>query len=169
MNDLYKFANEILLQSGINTQNNNELHKTPERFINSIMEMTISQRNPIDLSKIIKFENHNNFNNIIIIKNIPITSLCQHHVLPFFGTIIIKYKPNKFILGLSKFNYIIEYFSKKLQTQENLTNEICNFIYNYLEPKAIFISTEMKHTCITNRGVHDTNSLTTINASYGNL
>ncbi len=166
MNELYQSAHKILVETGIDT-NNEELNKTPERFIKSIMEMTSSHRNPINVNKIIKFENNNTNNNIIIIKNIPIKSVCQHHIMPFFGTAIIKYKPDKYILGLSKFNYIVDYFGKKLQSQEKLTNEICNFIYNYLEPKAIFVSTEMKHTCISNRGMNDPNSSTIVYASHG--
>ena len=131
------------------------------------MEMTSSQRNELDKSKIIKFKNNSNIKNTIIIKDIKIKSLCKHHIMPFFGSITIKYKPDKYILGLSKFNVIVDYFSKKLQTQELLTNEICNFIFNYLNPIGIYISTEMKHTCILNRGVCDPCSSTIVEAELG--
>ena len=166
MNALYELTTEMLRQTGADI-NNEEIKNTPQRFINSIMEMTISQRKPLDISKIVKFNNNTNSKNTIIIKNIKLSSLCKHHIMPFFGTILIKYKPNKHILGLSKFNVIVDYFSKKLQTQEQLTNDISEFIFNYLKPFGVFVSTEMKHTCILNRGVCDPCSTTIVESSMG--
>ena len=166
MDTLYELSSEMLRQTGADI-NNEEIKNTPQRFIHSIMEMTISQRIPLDIRKIVKFNNNKNFKNTIIIKNIKLSSLCKHHVMPFFGTILIKYKPDKYILGLSKFNVIVNYFSKKLQTQEQLTNDISNFIFNYLKPIGVFVSTEMKHTCILNRGVCDPCSSTIVESSIG--
>lgn len=166
MDALYELSTELLTQIGVDVKNE-EMKKTPKRFINSIMEMTISQRNSLDMTKIVKFNNNTNSKNTIIIKNIKLNSLCKHHIMPFFGNILIKYKPDKYILGLSKFNVIVSYFSKKLQSQEQLTNDICNFIFNYLKPIGVFVSTEMKHTCILNRGVCDPCSTTIVESSMG--
>jgi len=166
MDSLYKHIEEILIQTGADIKNE-EMKNTPKRFINSLMEMTISERKEINLSKLIKFNNDSKSKNTIIIKNIKLSSLCKHHIMPFFGNILIKYQPGKYILGLSKFNVIVNYFSKKLQTQEQLTNDICEFIFNYLEPISVFVSTEMKHTCILNRGVCDPCSSTIIHSSQG--
>ena len=146
--------------------NNSELKDTPKRFLNAILQMTQSNRNEINTNILIKFKNDSS-NNIITIKNIHCKSLCKHHIMPFFGKIQIKYIPDKYILGLSKFNVIVNYFSKKLQTQEGITNDVCNFIQNYLQPKGVNIISEMNHTCITNRGVEDTNSITIVEKSTG--
>lgn len=89
-------------------------------------------------------------------------SLCEHHMLPFFGYIKIEYHPDEIILGLSKFSRIVDFYSKKLQTQEKLTNEICNFIFNFLKPKNVKVTSIMQHMCVSMRKIGNHETKTTV-------
>ena len=159
MENKIKFhVNEILKNLEINSCSC--IEDTPKRVSNWLIEFTQSHRNS-QKPKIIKFNNTFK-NNLIKIDKIMCYSLCEHHMLPFFGFIEIEYIPDKFILGLSKFNKICDYLSKKLQTQEKLTNDICNFIFEILEPKKITVKSTMQHTCITMRKIGNYDSKTII-------
>ena len=105
-----------------------------------------------DLVKI--FDEPGSSNNIIEINNISFCSFCEHHLLPFYGTVNIKYLPkNNKILGISKFARIINYFSRNFQLQERLTNQIAEFIYSKISPQAIEVTIEAEHMCMTIRGI----------------
>lgn len=89
---------------------------------------------------------------IIIVKNIPFYSICEHHLLPFFGRASIAYMPDKKIAGVSKFARLVDVLAAKPQVQERLTREIATFIWKSLEPKGIFVLIEATHLCMTMRG-----------------
>lgn len=94
------------------------------------------------------------------IKDIPVYSFCEHHLLPFFGTARVKYKPNNKIVGLSKINRLVKAISNKLQTQERITHEIAQHINDCLKPKYIEVELECRHLCVEMRGIKHPNSKT---------
>lgn len=101
-------------------------------------------------------------NNEIVIDCIPVKSLCIHHLLPFYGSakITIKYKKDAKVLGLSKYYRIVDHFSRKLQLQEKLTNEIANYLYDKLETNYVKVEINATHTCVGLRGVNSLNNNT---------
>ncbi len=90
---------------------------------------------------------------MVIIKDIETYSLCEHHLLPFFGRVHVGYIPDKHVIGLSKIPRIIDMFARRLQVQERMGQEICDALYEILQPKGIGIVTEMSHLCMMMRGV----------------
>jgi len=95
----------------------------------------------------------NGYNELIVIKDIDFYSLCEHHMIPFFGKVHIGYIPNGRILGLSKFARLVDVFSRRLQTQENLTKQILDAINDNLKPKGSVIQIEAEHLCVSMRGI----------------
>ena len=89
---------------------------------------------------------------MVIVKDIPFVSICEHHWLPFDGKVTVGYVPDKTIIGLSKIPRIVRYFSKKPQLQEQLTTEIGDFLFDLLKPHALFVECEAKHQCVMCRG-----------------
>lgn len=90
----------------------------------------------------------------IIVKDIPFFSMCEHHFMPFMGKVTVGYVPGDKIIGLSKIPRVVKYFSKKPQLQERLGNEICEYLDNLLDPRALFVRiTDCTHTCVTARGI----------------
>jgi GTP cyclohydrolase I len=106
-------------------------------------------------------------NDLVLIRNINFTSICEHHLLPFDGVVHIGYIPNGRILGLSKFARVVDCFSKRLQTQENMTLEIGNSLVNHLNPKHLFVIAKAKHACIFCRGVKQMSSDTATFFTHG--
>ena len=104
---------------------------------------------------------------MIIQKNIPFHSLCEHHIAPFFGEGHIAYIPNKKIVGLSKLARTLESYSRRLQNQERITTQVAEFLWNELEPKGVAVSLTAKHMCMEMRGVKKHNTWTTTNKLLG--
>ncbi|MER3482240.1 MAG: GTP cyclohydrolase I FolE [Meiothermus sp.] len=107
--------------------------------------------------------------NMVVIKNIEYYSMCEHHLLPFFGTVHIGYVPNKKILGLSKFGRITDMFARRLQVQERLSTQIAEAIWEVLEPQGVGVVIEGQHLCMMMRGVEKQHSSTTSSAMLGNF
>lgn len=129
----------------------NGLHETPARFEKQLRECTSGYgKNPDDFVKL--FDN-DGFHDLINISRISFSSLCEHHMLPFFGYIDIAYVPSDKILGLSKFARIVDVFSKRLQVQERLTQEIASYLAEKLHPELLMVRIVAVHTCMTVRGV----------------
>lgn len=97
----------------------------------------------------------------VVTVEVPFTSTCAHHFLPFFGTVTISYAPNGLVAGLSKFNRVVRHFSAKPQLQETLTQEICDYLFATVTPRWISVKLEATHTCVTARGIKDLGSKTT--------
>lgn len=108
-------------------------------------------------------------NSLVLIKGISFYSMCEHHMLPFYGKVDIGYISNDYVLGLSKFYRIVEVLSSKLTIQERLTDEIAHSIFKYLDCKAVVVKIEAKHMCILMRGVKKENSIVTTYSECGLL
>ena len=104
---------------------------------------------------------------MVLIKNIELYSLCEHHLVPFFGKAHIAYIPNKQIVGLSKVPRVVDIFSRRLQVQERLTEEISDCLEKNLQPEGVAVVIEASHLCMQMRGVEKQNSITTTSAFTG--
>lgn len=142
------------------------LEKTPERVAKAMQYLTHGY--DIDPNEIIKSalfaEEHNH---MVIVKDIELYSMCEHHMLPFFGKAHIAYIPNGHIVGLSKIPRVVEAFARRLQVQERLTDQIKGCLEETLNPKGVAVVIEAKHMCMQMRGVQKQNSVTTTSAFTG--
>lgn len=146
--------------------NREGLLKTPERVAKSLQYLTHGydiDPNEILLSAMFKEE----YSQMVIVKDIEVYSLCEHHMLPFFGKAHIAYIPNGHIVGLSKIPRIVDAFARRLQVQERLTNEIRDCIQDALNPVGVAVVIECKHLCMAMRGIQKQNSVTTTSAFTG--
>ncbi|ETB61728.1 GTP cyclohydrolase I, variant [Plasmodium yoelii 17X] len=150
-----------------NIPNCDILKRTNNRFAKAFLYLTegykMSVKNVIKKS-IYKRKYKNN--TLIKIKDIHVYSLCKHHLLPFEGLCDIEYNPDKYIMGLSKFSRITDIYARRLQLQEDLTNDICNALKKYLKPLYIKVTIKAKHLCINMRGVKEHDAMTVTHASY---
>lgn len=139
--------------------NREGLKKTPMRAAKAMAYLTNGYRK--DASKVIKSAifNHDG-SKVVVVKDIEFYSLCEHHILPFYGKISIGYIPSGKIVGLSKIARIVEVFSRRLQVQERLTQEVCSLVAQQLEAKGVIVVCEGAHMCMRMRGVEKENSLT---------
>lgn len=142
------------------------LKKTPERFAKAIQFLTHGYDiNPVDILRSAMFAE--DYSQMVIVKDIEVYSLCEHHLLPFFGKAHIAYIPNGHIVGLSKIPRVVEAFARRLQVQERLTNEIRDCIQHTLNPLGVAVVIEAQHMCMQMRGVQKQNSVTTTSAFTG--
>lgn len=142
------------------------LLKTPERVAKAMQYMT--QGYNMDASAILnsaKF--HESYSEMVIVKDIELYSMCEHHMLPFFGKAHIAYIPNGWITGLSKIARVVDCFSRRLQVQERMTHQILDAIQETLNPLGVAVVIEAKHLCMMMRGVSKQNSVTTTSAFSG--
>ena len=146
--------------------NREGLQKTPERVAKSMQFLTQGyQIDPKAILNSAKF--HEDVSEMIIVKDIELYSLCEHHMLPFFGKAHIAYIPNGKIVGLSKIPRIVDAFARRLQVQERLTMQIRDAIKDTLNPLGVAVVIEAKHLCMMMRGVQKQNSTTTTSAFDG--
>ena len=140
--------------------------KTPERAAKAMQFLTSGYT--IDAAEILKgamFKE--DYDDMVIVKDIELYSLCEHHILPFFGKAHIAYIPNGHIVGLSKIPRIVDVFARRLQVQERLTHDILECINNTLKPKGVAVVIEASHMCMMMRGVQKQNSTTTTSGFRG--
>ena len=142
------------------------LEKTPERVAKAMQFLTHGyDLNPEEILRTAMFkEDHNH---MVIVKDIEIYSMCEHHMLPFFGKAHIAYIPNGYIVGLSKIPRVVDAFARRLQVQERLTDQIKDCIQNTLKPKGVAVVIEAKHMCMQMRGIQKQNSVTTTSSFTG--
>jgi len=142
------------------------LLKTPERVAKSRLFMTQGYaQNPYDIINSAKFKEE--YKQMILVKDIEIFSLCEHHLLPFYGKAHVAYIPNGYITGLSKIARAVDAFARRLQVQERLTVQIRDCIQDALQPLGVAVIIEAAHMCMQMRGVEKQNSVTTTSAFTG--
>jgi GTP cyclohydrolase I len=142
------------------------LLKTPERVAKAMQYMTQGYNQ--DAKAIIESAKfHEDVSEMIIVKDIELYSMCEHHMLPFFGKAHIAYIPNGWITGLSKIARVVDVYSRRLQVQERLTTQILEAIKESLNPLGVAVVIEAKHLCMMMRGVSKQNSVTTTSAFFG--
>ena len=136
------------------------LVKTPERVAKAWAYLTKGyNEDPIEILRSAIFREE--YKQMVLVKDIEIFSVCEHHMLPFVGKAHVAYIPNGYITGLSKIARVVEAFSRRLQVQERLTNDIKNCIQNTLNPLGVAVVIEAQHMCMMMRGVQKQNSVTT--------
>ena len=146
--------------------NREGLLKTPERVAKAMQYITQGYgQDPHAILNSAKF--HEDVSEMIIVKDIELYSLCEHHMLPFFGKAHIAYIPNGWITGLSKIARVVDVFARRLQVQERMTTEILHAIRDTLQPLGAAVVIEASHLCMMMRGVSKQNSVTTTSAFYG--
>ena len=142
------------------------LLKTPERVAKSLQYLTHGyDLNPAEILKAAMFKEE--YSQMVVVKDIEVYSLCEHHMLPFFGKAHIAYIPDGHIVGLSKIPRVVDAFARRLQVQERLTNEIRDCIHDTLKPLGVAVVIECRHLCMAMRGVQKQNSVTTTSAFTG--
>ncbi len=142
------------------------LLKTPERIAKAMMYTTQGYNmSAKDILNSAKF--HESYSEMVIVKDIELYSMCEHHMLPFFGKAHIAYIPNGYITGLSKLARVVDCFARRLQVQERMTHQILDVIQETLNPQGVAVVIEAKHLCMMMRGVQKQNSSTTTSAFSG--
>ena len=159
-----KAVKEILLAVGEDIEREG-LKKTPERVARMYTELLGGMHeNPKKHLRSIFTEN---YDEIVLLRDIPFYSICEHHLMPFIGSAHVAYLPSGTVLGVSKLARIVDCFARRLQTQERLTYQIADFIMNSLKPQGVAIVLEASHSCMTIRGIKKPGSVMVTSALRG--
>ena len=162
LTDYYK-KSITLLGEDVNREG---LLKTPERVAKAMQYLTTGYQE--DAKKILESAKFTEaYSEMVIVKDIELYSLCEHHMLPFFGKAHIAYIPNGYITGLSKLARVVDVFARRLQVQERMTHQILDAIQETLQPLGVAVVIEAQHLCMMMRGVQKQNSVTTTSAFSG--
>jgi GTP cyclohydrolase I len=159
-----KAVKEILIAIGEDT-NREGLKKTPERVGKMYAELLAGMReDPKDHLRSVFTEN---YDEIVLLRDIPFYSICEHHLMPFIGSAHVAYLPTGMVLGVSKLARIVDCFARRLQTQERLTFQIADFIMDSLHPQGVAVVLEASHSCTTIRGIKKPGSTMVTSALRG--
>lgn len=156
-------ARELLESLGVDLDTD-DVRDTPRRLVKMYDEL-LTPKSFVPTS----FENSDGYDELILAKGIPFTSLCAHHLLPFQGVAQVGYLPGSRIIGLSKLARIVNYFARSLQVQERLTKQIADWLQEELDPRGVGVVLEAEHQCMTIRGVQAVGSKTVTSTMYGLL
>lgn len=145
------------------------LVETPGRVAKAWQHWTSGYgQEPSDILKVFE-DGAEDYNELIMVRNIPVYSHCEHHLAPFFGTATIGYTPNGRIVGLSKLTRLMDCFAKRLQVQERLTIQVANALMEHLEPKSVGVMIRCRHMCMESRGIRTPGEETVTSALLGEL
>ena len=159
-----KAVRDILLAVGEDVEREG-LRRTPRRVANMYAELlTGMSEDPKDHLKSVFREN---YDEIVLLRDIPFYSICEHHLMPFIGTAHVAYLPSGMVLGVSKLARIVDCFARRLQLQERLTNQIADFIMDSLKPQGVTVVLEAAHSCMTIRGAQKPGSVMVTSALRG--
>jgi len=142
------------------------LSETHERVAKMYLEMFNGLRSGAE-PRVTVFPNEEGYEHMVMERDIPFYSMCSHHFVPFYGHAHIAYVPGEHILGLSKFSRILEFYAKRPQLQERLTEQVVEFLVDKLEPKGAMVVIEARHLCVEMRGVKKAGALTVTSAIRG--
>jgi GTP cyclohydrolase IA len=148
--------------------NREGLEKTPHRVAKALRELTSGYRVDVD-AMINNALFSESYNEMVLVRDISFYSMCEHHMLPFFGRAHVAYLPNKKIIGLSKIPKLVEIFSRRLQVQERLTEQIAQTLESKLKPRGVGVILEARHLCMEMRGAESHLSPTTTSCMLGNF
>jgi GTP cyclohydrolase I len=145
------------------------LIETPSRAAKAWKDWTAGYaQDPAECLKVFE-DGAQEYNELIVVRGIPVYSHCEHHLAPFFGKATIGYVPNGKIVGLSKLTRLVDCFSKRLQVQERLTTQIANALLTHLQPQAVGVFIRCRHTCMESRGINTQGEETVTSAMLGEL
>jgi len=165
LGNLEKLVKDLLIEVGEDPKREG-LIRTPKRVALAYKFLTKGYNE--DVNKLLNNAIFNEcYSEMVLVKDIDFYSLCEHHLLPFYGRCHIAYIPNKKIVGLSKIPRIVEMFSRRLQVQERMTKQIGDMINKVLEPQGVAVVCEAKHLCMMMRGVEKQNSIATTSCMLG--
>lgn len=150
---------EIMTVLGMDLEDDS-LAGTPDRLAKLYVDEIFSGMGPETFPKLTAVENKFHLSDMVTVKDITVNSTCEHHFLPFFGSAKIAYIPKDKILGLSKFNRLVDYYARRPQIQERLTNDIRERLVEELETEDVAVLIEAAHTCVMTRGIKDRTSKT---------
>jgi GTP cyclohydrolase I len=159
-----KAVKEILLAVGEDTEREG-LKKTPERVAKMYAELLGGMND--DPQKHLSSIFTENYDEIVLLRDVPFYSICEHHLMPFIGSSHVAYLPTGTVLGVSKLARIVDCFARRLQTQERLTYQIADFIMNSLKPRGVAVVMEASHSCMTIRGIKKPGSMMVTSALRG--
>lgn len=145
-------------------QTRSDLSRTPHRFATAYAELLTPR--PFEFTT---FANEEGYDEMVVVHDIPVQSLCEHHLLPFVGVAHVAYLPADLIVGLSKLPRIVEHFARRLQTQERLTLQVADALVSHLQPHGVGVVVEASHMCMTLRGVRSEAARTKTSALRGSL
>ena len=157
-------AVEDLLRALGQDPTSEHLRRTPERVARAFEELLTPH--PVDPTT---FPNDEGYDELVVVRDIPFHSLCEHHLLPFVGKAHLAYLPRDRILGLSKLARVVEHFSRSLQVQERMTQQIANWLESQLKPRGVGVVLEAEHMCMRLRGVRTPGTMTVTSALRGAL
>ena len=162
-------AVETLIKWAGDNPNREGLKDTPKRVINAYKEFFSGYGESAEdiLSK--TFENVQDYEDIVMLRDISFSSHCEHHMVPIIGKVHLAYLPTKRVVGISKLARTVDIFAKRLQTQETMTRQICKCIYQTLKPKGVAVYIEAFHQCMTSRGVSKPDVATITNCFLGDF
>ena len=156
-------ATELLVALGLPVESDAML-ETPRRMAHALAEMlTVPE---FDLTT---FANDEGYDELVLVEDIPVRSLCEHHMLPFVGVAHVGYLPGERILGLSKFARIVDFYARRAQTQERLTKQVADHLQAQLAPRGVGVVISAEHTCMSLRGARATGTRTVTSALLGQL
>ena len=158
-----KAAADLLSALGLPVDSE-EMAETPRRMAHAYAEMLT-----VPAFDCTTFANTENYDELVLIQDIPVRSLCEHHMLPFVGVAHIGYLPGDRILGLSKFARMVDFFAQRPQTQERLTKQIAEHLRDQLSPRGVGVVVEAEHTCMSLRGVRAVGARTVTSALFGTV
>ncbi|MDP1810814.1 MAG: GTP cyclohydrolase I FolE [Sediminibacterium sp.] len=156
---IQKHFKDIMHIMGLDLRDDS-LKETPNRVAKMFVKEIFSGLNPANKPEITLFENKYQYNEMLIEKNITLYSYCEHHFVPIVGKVNVAYISNGNVIGLSKINRLVQYYAKRPQVQERLTNQIAEGLKDVLQTNDVAIVIDAVHLCVTSRGVNDTNSST---------
>lgn len=147
---IQKAVCEILLAVGENPDREG-LKETPRRVASMYSELLAGMRE--DIGNHLKSIFHEKYDEIVLLRDIPFYSICEHHMMPFIGTANVAYLPDGKVLGVSKLARIVDHFARRLQVQERLTAQVADFLMDNLKPKGVAVVLDASHSCMTIRGI----------------
>lgn len=155
-------AAALLSALGVNTDTEST-RRTPERMAQALLDLTSTE--PFEMTTF-PIEG---YQQMVLVRQIPFTSVCEHHILAFHGSAHVAYIPSERMVGLSKIPRVVEHFAHRPQVQERMTQQICDFLAERLDPRGVGVIVSAEHTCMTMRGVQAMGSATVTSALHGRL